>query len=380
MSRLLQVLLSACLLIRPAFAVDRATFWNFQHRGANIFNEKIPTSTLRAAKEYGIDFLRIAPDKFNSKQRDFLIGDADAYKGLVEADYKQLKETLDSCASLDIPVVLTMLSLPGSRWKQNNNDKDDLRLWQSDEFVKQCASFWHDLASRLEDHPAIVGYDVLNEPHLERLRDQQTNGSYQERLYKFNAAVVQAIREVDSLTPIIVEPSSYADPKALAEMIPLEDSLVIYSIHMYEPYTYTNKKTNDGRFSYPGNITDDAGSTVYWDRRKLADYFSAVILFQQKNQIPPSRILVGEFGANRQSPGVSEYLSDLISIFEENHWQWAVYSFREDTWDGMNYEIGGAKLSWKYWQDLEKGLSPEVPLDPDNPIFMILRKAWSNSQ
>ncbi|WP_280143519.1 hypothetical protein [Wolbachia endosymbiont of Frankliniella intonsa] len=39
-----------------------------------------------------------------------------------------------------------MLSLPGSRWKQNNNDKDDLRLWSDQAFQKQAAKFWQDLA------------------------------------------------------------------------------------------------------------------------------------------------------------------------------------------------------------------------------------------
>ncbi|WP_264377597.1 hypothetical protein [Wolbachia endosymbiont (group B) of Philonthus cognatus] len=54
-----------------------------------------------------------------------------------------------------------MLSLPGSRWKQNNNDKDDLRLWSDQAFQKQAAKFWQDLAKELKDHPAIVGYNIL---------------------------------------------------------------------------------------------------------------------------------------------------------------------------------------------------------------------------
>ncbi|MNO02626.1 hypothetical protein D3C81_2230870 [compost metagenome] len=34
---------------------------------------------------------------------------------------------------------------------------------------------------------------------------------------------------------------------------------------------------------------------------------------------------------------------------------WAFYSFREDSWDGMDYELGSAKVPWAYWQAIEQG-------------------------
>ena len=60
-----------------------------------------------------------------------------------------------------MPVVITMLSPPGSRWKQNNRDKDDLRIWENQKYQDQAAKFWHYLASKLKDHPAIIGYNPL---------------------------------------------------------------------------------------------------------------------------------------------------------------------------------------------------------------------------
>ena len=48
-----------------------------------------------------------------------------------------------------IHVIITMLSLPGSRWSQNNHDKDDLRIWKEEKFQKQAALFWKDLAGEL---------------------------------------------------------------------------------------------------------------------------------------------------------------------------------------------------------------------------------------
>ena len=38
--------------------------------------------------------------------------------------------------------------------------------------------------------------------------------------------------------------------------------------------------------------------------------------------------------------GAADYLSDLIKIFNQHDWHWAFFTFRQDFWDGMDYEIG----------------------------------------
>ena len=40
---------------------------------------------------------------------------------------------------------------------------------------------------------------------------------------------------------------------------------------------------------------------------------------------------------------------------EDDGLHWAFYSFREDAWDGMDYELGAAKLPWHYWDAVEQG-------------------------
>ncbi|MDR0740169.1 MAG: hypothetical protein LBF34_00465 [Puniceicoccales bacterium] len=51
-------------------------------KGANIFNTHVSSEDIRTAKVYGIRFIRLALDKFPSKNRDFLMGDADHYRSL----------------------------------------------------------------------------------------------------------------------------------------------------------------------------------------------------------------------------------------------------------------------------------------------------------
>lgn len=59
-------------------------FWQAGVRkGANVFNRKIDNELIEAAKEYEIGFIRLALDKFETTQRDFLLGNADSYQGLI---------------------------------------------------------------------------------------------------------------------------------------------------------------------------------------------------------------------------------------------------------------------------------------------------------
>jgi len=52
-------------------------------------------------------------------------------------------------------------------------------------------------------------------------------------------------------------------------------------------------------------------------------------------------ICIGEFSAVRWAKGADQYLSDLIDVMEENHWDWSYHAFRE--WPGWSLEVGEDK-------------------------------------
>lgn len=376
---LVQLCIAIFALNTVAFAASNAkiSFWNQQQKGANIFNSNVTADDIKAAKKYGVKFIRLAPDKFLSSHRDFLIGDADNYQGLIKEDLEKLKQILDICYQEKLPVVITMLSLPGSRWRQNNNGKDDLRIWKNDKYQIQAAQFWQDLASAVKDHPAIVGYNPLNEPHPERIfasGKEHINELRQEEvqkiLYEFYHRIIKNIRLVDKNTPIILDSSAYADAKTFDLLKTHEDKNILYSFHIYEPYEYTNYKTNKGKFKYPGVINGKS-----WDKDALKEYVSEVVSFQKKHNLASNRILVGEFGGHRMSFGLDQYFRDLIAIFNEQNWHFAFYAFREDTWDGMDYELGSKKLPGSYWVSLERGEKPILERKSTYPAFSVIKEA-----
>jgi hypothetical protein len=151
------------------------------------------------------------------------------------------------------------------------------------------------------------------------------------------------------------------------------DNKILYSFHIYEPYEYTNYKKNQEKYEYPGIINGK-----HWDQFALEEYMKSVSSFQEKYKISSNRILVGEFGGNRFVPKIENYFKDLLEIFKKNKWHYAFYSFMEDTWDGMDYELGAKKLNYKYWdfeKDCQKG-----DLNSCDEMKNIIKKAKSDKE
>lgn len=341
---------------------EKISFWDKQRKGTNYFNQTPTKEWFNAASEANIKFVRFVYDKWKGEQEYFLMGSADNYEGIVETDFATLKEYLDYANSLKFKVVICPISIPGEKWRQSNNDKNDGRLWKSDTYIEQVAQLWQDLASRLKGHPAVVGFNLVNEPHPEIYFDKysfwkrdlsewyETVKGSPADLNLFNKKIVAAIRAVDIQTPIIIESGLYATPWAFDYLEPLDDDKIIYSFHMYEPYIFTTKRINNGQYSYPGKIIiDETGEEFGLNRASLNQFFNPIRDWSTKYNIASNRIWVGEFGCNRHVDGAENYLKDLISIFNENNWHWSFYSYREDTWEAMDYELGTEKVHYKYW-------------------------------
>ena len=343
-------------------SIEVISFWNHQRKGTNYFN-KVPTKAwFDAAANANIKLIRFTYEKWEGERRDFLIGNADDYVGIIESDFQKLKFYLDYAHELNIKVVITPISLPGARWIQMNNGARDDRIWKEDKYRKSAIQFWSDLAIRLKDHPAIVGYTLVNEPHPELFYEKHSFwGKGFDEWYRniqggpgdlnlFYNQLVAAIRLVDRKTPIIIETGLFATPWAIEYLEPVDDAKVIYSFHMYEPYAFTTRRINKGRFAYPGKMyIEDLGKDFQLDHQGLWDFFNPVYEWTKKHNVPSNRIWVSEFGCDRTIEGAEQYLADVIDVFNKNKWHWSFYAFREDVWPAMDYELGTGKVIHTYW-------------------------------
>jgi hypothetical protein len=374
------------------FGLDKIAFWNTAPRqGANFMNEVPTHDWFKAAAAIQIKWARLAYDKWTSDKRDYLIGDASDYKGLVQKDLNTLKEVLSWADKEGVKVVLTPLSLPGCRWRQNNNDRYDFRLWEDYRYQDMAIQFWVDLARELKSYDCIVAYDILNEPYPEygtNIKEQAEIGDAQRfsdwyaqykntprDIYDFYTRIIREIRKVDDNTPIMVESGFYAQPSAYCGWPnKLDDAKTLYSVHMYEPYSFTagSNFRAGGVYSYPGAI-EFGGNSVQWNKNTIIRYFEPFENWTKGKGIAQNRIVISEFGCMRRNKGVAAYLEDMLSFIDAKPYHWAFYAFREDGYDGYDYELGTVALPWAYWQALEQGESPVLPRK-DNPVFDTIKK------
>ncbi|MDR2633980.1 MAG: glycoside hydrolase family 5 protein [Treponema sp.] len=388
------VLFVFCTLfgLAASYGSDKIRFWNTgPQRGTNCMNAVPTEAWFKDAKAINIQWVRLVYDKWDAEGRDFLLGNADDYQGLVQKDLNALKQVLSWVQRYDLKVVITPLSLPGCRWSQNNNKQYDARIWEDYQYQEAAVRFWTDLAKELRSYDCIVAYDILNEPYPEigtGLEEQTSVGDagrfpiwyaqYKDtprNLYYFYDKIIQSIRQVDTDTPIMLESGYYSQPSSYCEFPDtFSDDTILYSVHMYEPYAFTSNGNfrNGALYTYPGAIPF-GNELVVWNKETMLTYFEPFEDWIRRHSIPLNRIVVSEFGCMRRNPGAERYLSDMVSILEDKKYHWAFYAFREDDWDGYDYEIGTKALPWSYWQARERGEFPPPPRE-NTPLFTIIRK------
>lgn len=385
----LTVLIFSLCPSKLLFGSEKIEFWESPRKGANCFNAVPEVQWFQAARELGVEWVRLAYEKWDGERRDFLMGDADNFSSLVKEDLNSLIQVLEWAQQYEIKVVITPLGLPGNRWSQNNDDRDDLRLWNDKAYWEQAARFWTELAGSLRNHPAVYAYNLINEPTPEKGTGLAEHGpaSRYEKWYAdyrgtshdlpaFYAEVIKAIRGVDSMTPIMLDAGWYAQPAAFTYWPKFDDSRILYSFHLYEPYSFTSASNfrEERKLIYPGTVSF-AGEEVEWNSKQIEAYLQPFFAWAQDRKIARNRLVCGEFGCYRRNVGCDQYLADVISVLNERQVHWAFYSFREDEWDGYDYEVGVGGLGAEYWKAKEEGLNPSPPRN-DNPMFDVIKRKF----
>ncbi|HOJ02118.1 MAG TPA: cellulase family glycosylhydrolase, partial [Anaerolineaceae bacterium] len=179
--------------------------------------------------------------------------------------------------------------------------------------------------------------------------------------------IVNAIREVDEKTPILIGADGYSSIAWLSYLIPAASINIVYDVHQYMPYdTYTHQN-EDGKNRYPGTFdVDYDGKEEAFDKNYLSSLLQPVRQYVQKHKVP---VAINEFGVKRWVPGAANYLYDLLSLFEQEGWNYAIWEW------STSYEPYGLNVD---------DFNYKLGIDPlnkstllENSILTVLRNYWS---
>jgi len=256
--------------------------------------------------------------------RTAIPGDPATYGPWLIAKLNELALVLDRAQALGIKVIVDLHAPPGGRLPDGTQ-----RMFLEKPLQSYFIRIWKHIAQRFKGHPALFGYDLMNEPLQMRpsppgLLDW----------FDLQAATARVVRENDPATPILLSVDQWDSPEAFAWMRPVNVPNVIYTVHVYWPNEYTHQgidrpwASDADRPVYPGTFNGEP-----FDRAALVKQLAPVREFQLAYNV---QIFVGEFSTVRWAPGGAQYLADCISIFEEYGWDWTYHAYRE--WPGWSVE------------------------------------------
>ncbi len=230
-----------------------------------------------------------------------------------------LNDVLPWAGKYGIDIVVDLHVAPGGV-----DESRDMAMLHDGRYADAFVEVWRNIARRCKGQPRIWGYDLINEPV--QTKPAAPGCDY----FSLQARAAKAVREIDPVTPIIVESNMACSPAAFSYLRALDLPDVIYQVHMYVPTEFTHQGVYGGKpIAYP-----NAGRG--WNREALGRILAPVLDFQRRHG---ARIYVGEFSAICWAEGADRYIADCISLFEEYGWDWTYHAFRE--WAGWSVEHEG---------------------------------------
>lgn len=308
------------------------------HFGPNTLDKDLPVLA-----SWGANIVRWQMSRNWHKRNDNQ--DLPEYFRWIDEKIAQAKQGLDRCHELGLRVILDLHVAPGGR-----NLDGRMNMFDNREYADAFVETWRRFASAVKGHPALYGYDLINEP-------QQLGVAFAVDYLSLQHEAAKVVRAIDPQTPIIIESNEWDSATAFSYLSPIPMKDVIYQAHMYFPGEYTHQGVNNRNvgLKYPDPERN-------WDKEALRRHLQPVRDFQLKHG---ARILIGEFSAARYAEGAEHYLADCIAIFEEYGWDWTYHAFRESPiW---SVEMTGT-------------VDKAVPATADTPRKRVLLEGFKNNQ
>jgi hypothetical protein len=246
-------------------------------------------------------------------------------------------------------------------------------VWQDRNQQDAWVEMWQAAAEHFRGNPNIVAYKIMVEPnasaqHFEIYDPEEFFNLYGGTTYDWNfwfPEIIMGIREVDAETPILVGADDFSSVDWLPFVTIVDDEKTAHYVDQYEPFIYTHQEAQAG-FSYPGQFdTDFSGTSETFDLQWLQRHMSTVSAFEADTG---RQATVEEFGVHRWAAGAADYLNELISIFEDSNWNYAIWLW-ETEWEEYTDVVND--FNWRF------GVDPTNMVDVPNELQDVLTTYWA---
>jgi endoglucanase len=199
--------------------------------------------------------------------------------------YELMDRVVGWCRTEGLYVILDMHAAPGGQTGDNIDDSWGYPfLFESNESQKLTVELWRKVAARYQNEPAVLGYDLLNEPIAHYFDTDKLNPKL-EPLYR---KIVAGIREVDKNHIILLGGAQWdGNFKPLGP--PFDDKLA-YTFHKY--WMEVNQKA-------------------------IQEYLD----FRNKYNVP---VWMGESGEN-----TDDWIVSFRELLEENDIGWCFWPYKK---------------------------------------------------
>lgn len=204
---------------------------------------------------------------------------------------------------------------------QGAGDADE-NYWTNAALRTEFIEMWQFLADRYKDKPYMAAFEILSEPHPKK---PATSAD----LLAFYEELIQAIREIDTETPLMIGANDHYDINQMEGVFTTVDDKIIYTFNYYLPTDYVkpDKREEAGLpiVSYPSTYNDFNGVEVELNKEYLVDILQPAVQFRDNHNVP---ILVNQVGARSRCPGHLQYMEDVGDIFYQYQIPFTYWTYR----------------------------------------------------
>lgn len=261
---------------------------------------------------------------------------------------------------------LLSLDFPGMPWWVKNVDPSVIaafvNFWKHDRYdflQDHYIQSWQKVAERFKDHPSVIGYDLMNEPHAGDLVKAATFTFEPTWLKAMYDRLIPALRSIDEDKWIFFEPQSLAVNFGLASKLPkIEDTREGEARLAYAPHVY------------PFTLHEGVAYNLL-DKQQMRDWNRHRTEELNLQQVP---LLVGEFGGSDSTVGFRDYIDDLMQMLDHMGGSWAYWSNDPGGWgllDADRNETPKVNHLVRAYPRAIAGEPESFSFDPESKLFSL---------